>query len=82
MTDTCAKYGCEVAPLPHMAHCYDHVARYEIPPHEELECPACGRTGPHGTLSDDRYYCKTDDCGETFDPRRTEYLEDLRLRAE
>lgn len=72
----CATYGCGAAPLPHMSHCYEHVARYEIPPHDEIECPSCGRTGPHGTLSDDRYYCLDDGCGEVFDPRRTEYLDD------
>ena len=78
MKDTCAKFRCEAECLPHMAFCYDHVPRYEIPPHDEIECPACGRTGPHGTIHDDMYYCIDDECGEMFDPRRTGYLESIR----
>ncbi len=79
-SDECASFQCEADTLPHMAHCYEHVARYEIPPYDEIECPACGKTGGHGTLSDNMYYCRDDDCGELFDPRRTEYLESLRRR--
>lgn len=65
---TCAEWRCDDDTLPHMEFCYDHVPRYEIPPHDELECPNCGATGPHGTLSDSTYYCK--ECDELFDPRR------------
>lgn len=78
MSDTnkvCTTFECTADRLPHMVHCYEHVPRYEIPPYDEIECPHCSATGGHGTLSDDRYYCGNDSCGELFDPRRTDYLE-------
>lgn len=78
MSDTnkeCTTFECTADRLPHMVHCYEHVPRYEIPPYDEIECPHCGATGGHGTLSDSRYYCGNDSCGELFDPRRTDYLE-------
>ncbi len=81
-SEQCATWGCEAEPLPHMASCYEHVAPYEIPPYDEIECPECGKTGGHGTIHDDLYYCKNDDCGASFDPRRTDYLRTLRSDTE
>lgn len=80
--DQCAMWQCKAGTLPHMPHCYAHVPRYEIPPYEEIECPECGKTGGHGTLSDSMYYCRDDDCKELFDPRRLDYLRKLRKEPE
>lgn len=64
----CAVWTCGDSPLPHMTTCYDHTSRYEIPDHEDIQCPDCGNTGNHGTIHDSLYYCR--ECGEHFDPRR------------
>jgi len=65
----CAKWRCDSQTLPRMALCHTHTPRYEIPPHSELECPACGH-GEIGTIHDSLYYCRRDECGELLDPRR------------
>lgn len=66
----CAAWRCESERLPNVSFCHAHLPRYEIPPHDELECPECGETGQHGTIHDGLYYCREDDCGGFFDPRR------------
>ena len=71
---TCATWRCTAECLPHMQSCFEHVPRYEIPPYDTIECPACGKIGDHGTLSDSMYYCGDEACRELFDPRRTDYL--------
>jgi len=74
----CVTYRCNAERLPHVSFCYEHVPRYEIP--NGVSCPECGSTD-YGTIHDDMYYCRNEsECGELFDPRRTDYLERLRAK--